>query len=463
MSDPSSSRAVVVGAGPIGCVLSVLLAKRGHEVTLFEKRKDLRRAEEDSGRSINLVLTRRGLRALELIGLREEVLKLTVPVLGRMMHAVDGELTYQPCGKDDSECNYAVPRGDLNAFLLQAAQDHGVDIRFGQSLKDLDVDTQTLTFQHVDTDVIQEVFAPLLFATDGAGSRVRRTLTQRPDFHATSELIDYGYKEIEMPAGPDGDYTLASHALHIWPRGEHMLMGLANRDASFTGTLYLPYKGPHGFDTLDEDPQRVLSFFQSFYPDAIDVISDVRQEYANNPTGVLGTVRCDKWHLEDKILLLGDAAHAIVPFFGQGLNCGMEDCVVLDGLLEEFGHDMARVFSTFERVRKPNADAIADMALENFVEMRDKVGDPRFILKKQVERRIEQAMPDLYRSRYATVMYSHNPYRVAFDAGKIQQGIFDTLLLGVERPEEVDLDRAADLIRRDLTPFYERHDVDLAF
>lgn len=462
MSAPSSKRAVVVGAGPIGCVLSVLLAKRGHEVTLFEKRSDMRKAEEDSGRSINLVLTRRGLRALEMIGMLERVLELTVPVLGRMMHSVEGELTYQPYGKDDSECNYAVPRGDLNAFLLQTAQDNGVEIQFGQSLIDLDVDAQSLTFQDVNTQATHKVFAPLLFATDGAGSRVRRTLTQREDFHATSELIDYGYKEIEMPAAPGGDYNLASHALHIWPRGEHMLMGLANRDGSFTGTLYLPYKGPQGFDILEEDPAHVMPFFKEFYPDAIDIISDVPAEFANNPTGVLGTVRCDKWHLEDKILLIGDAAHAIVPFFGQGLNCGLEDCVVLDQLLHE-SDDMGYVFSTFERLRKPNADAIADMALENFVEMRDKVGDPRFILKKQVERRIEQAMPELYRSRYATVMYSHNPYRVAFDAGKIQQDMFNTLLLGVDSADDVSLDRAAQLIKRDLSPFYARHNVDLTF
>lgn len=454
-----SDRTVVVGAGPIGCVLSVLLARRGHRVTLYEKRKDLRTQHADAGRSINLVLTNRGLRALDLVGMREKVLALTVPVLGRMMHAVDGTLTYQPYGKDDTECNYSVPREELNAFLLNTAQEHGVELAFEHKLLDVDLEAMRLTFESGGSHV--EVDADVIFGADGAPSRVRRSLTQREDFSESSELIDYGYKELTFPAGPDNNYAMAGHALHIWPRGNHMLMGLANLDGSFTGTIYLPWKGPLGFESL-ETPEAVRAFFQTHYPDAIKLLPQLEEEFANNPTGILGTVRCHPWHLEDRVLLIGDAAHAIVPFFGQGLNCGLEDCAVLNGLLDEI-EDRATLFSTFDRLRKPNADAIADMALDNFIEMRDRVGDPRFILKKQVERRIEQAMPHLYRSRYATVMYSDNPYRVALEAGKIQQDIFETLLLGVNSAEEVDMTRAEALIRRDLSPFYERHQVNLDF
>lgn len=452
---------VVVGAGPIGCVLSVLLARRGHNVTLFEKRGDIRLEDAQAGRSINLVLTNRGLRALDLVGMRERVLELTVPVLGRMMHSVDGELAYQPYGKDDSECNYSVPREQLNEFLLDTAQEHGVTIRFNQKLTDVDLETLSLTFEDQQTQAISIVKASVIFGSDGAPSRVRRSLTQREGYHESSELIDYGYKELHFPAGPENTYAMAGHALHIWPRGEHMLMGLANLDGSFTGTIYLPWKGPNGFDAL-QTPESVRDFFETHYADAIPLMDDLETSFLNNPTGILGTVRCHPWHLEDKVLLIGDAAHAIVPFFGQGLNCGLEDCAVLNQLLDEYD-DRAELFSVFDRLRKPNAEAIADMALDNFVEMRDRVGDPRFLLKKKVERRIEQTMPHLYRSRYATVMYSDNPYRVAFEAGKIQQDIFDTLLLGVDSPDDVDMARAETLIRRDLSPFYERHNVNLDF
>lgn len=454
-----NDRTVVVGAGPIGCVLSVLLARRGHRVTLYEKRQDLRAQHADAGRSINLVLTNRGLRALDLVGMREKVLALTVPVLGRMMHAVDGTLTYQPYGKDDTECNYSVPREELNAFLLNTAEAHGVTLAFEHKLVDVDLEAMQLVFESGGETI--EVDADVIFGADGAPSKVRRTLTQREEFSEASELIDYGYKELTFPAGPNNSYAMAGHALHIWPRGNHMLMGLANLDGSFTGTIYLPWKGPMGFESL-ETPEAVRAFFQTYYPDAIELLPQLEEEFAANPTGILGTVRCHPWHLEDRVLLIGDAAHAIVPFFGQGLNCGLEDCAVLNGLLDEID-DRATLFSTFDRLRKPNADAIADMALDNFIEMRDRVGDPKFILKKQVERRIEQAMPHLYRSRYATVMYSDNPYRVALEAGKIQQDIFETLLLGVDDASDVDMTRAETLIRRELSPFYERHQVNLDF
>lgn len=451
--------AVVIGAGPVGCVLAVLLARRGFDVTMYEKRPDLRQSSVDGGRSINLVLTRRGLRALELLGLRESVLHLTVPVLGRMMHAVDGTLAYQPYGKDDSECNYSVSRTQLNQSLLEAAEREGCRIHFEHELVAADFDAGSLRFATPTGET--EVVTDTVFGCDGGGSGVRRALVEKHGVVDTVDVLDDGYKEL-LFAADDGEYAMAGHALHIWPRGVHMLMGLANLDRSFTGTIYLANEGPESFAELD-DVTKVRAFFERYYPDAPELLSNGWDEdFVAAPTGYLGTVRCAPWHYKDRVLLVGDAAHAIVPFFGQGLNCGLEDCSTLWELTEgEF--DLGEVFTQFFDRRKTNADAIADMALENFVEMRDRVGDEHFLLKKAIEREIEQHHADIYRSRYATVMYSHNPYRVAFEAGKIQAEILAELAEGVATSADVDLDQAAALIRERLVPFYEKHRVDLAF
>jgi kynurenine 3-monooxygenase len=410
----NKNAATVIGAGPVGCVLSVLLARRGFAVSTYEKRPDMRLRSVDGGRSINLVLTRRGLRALELLGLREAALQLSVPVLGRMMHAHDGTTAYQPYGKDDSECNYSVSRARLNEFLLDAAERAGCKIHFEHELVDADVDEGWVRMQTPDGDI--EIPVQTLFGADGGGSGLRRALVDRHGLVDSIEALDHGYKEMLFPAGDDGQFAMAGHALHIWPRGVHMLMGLANLDRSFTGTIYLAREGEDGFDTLNT-LDTVHEFFEREYPDAIP----------------------------------------------QGLNCGFEDCAVLWELTEDGTDDMADVFGRFYEARKENADAIADMAVENFTEMRDKVGDERFLLAKAVERRIEQQMPELYRSRYATVMYSYNPYARAKDGGVIQWGILEELIEGIDSAADADMDRARTLITERLTPFYERHAIDLSF
>ncbi|WP_222615294.1 FAD-dependent oxidoreductase [Persicimonas caeni] len=447
----------VVGAGPVGCVLAMLLAKRGHDVEMYEMRPDMRAESADGGRSINLVLTDRGLRALEMFGLREKVLEITVPVLGRMMHSVDGELAYQPYGKDDSECNYSVSRGELNKFLLDAAEEMGITIHFEKTCTGADFDTSQLHFEGSDP-----VDAGVIFGADGAPSAVRKALVEAGAVDDSVEMLEYGYKELIFPAADGGEPAMAGHALHIWPRGDHFLMGLANLDGSFTGTIYLPWKGEHGFEELDS-VEKVRAFFEEFYPDAIPLLGeDFEEEYLSNPNGKLGTVRCKPWHLGDRALLIGDAAHGIVPFFGQGLNCGFEDCVVLDEVFTQTD-DLAEAFSTFDTRRKPNSDAIADMALENFVEMRDKVGDPHFLLKKAVEHRLENEFTDIYRSRYAMVMYSYIPYSVAYSLGEVQQEILEELCADIERPEDADMEHARELIEQKLVPLYDQHDVDLSF
>ena len=445
----------ISGAGPVGCLLATILASRGHQVQIFEKRPDLRTTTLEAGRSINLVLTLRGLRALDLIDAREEVLSITVPVLGRMMHALDGALAYQPYGLDDSECNYSVPRGELNCFLLDRAEAAGVTIHFQSSLREVRLHQSTLLVDTPDQTNQEHPFE-VLFGCDGAPSAVRKALVQAGIVEDRIEMMNSGYKELTFPATPDGNYPLEGHALHIWPRGEHFLMGLANNDHSFTGTLYLPMEGELSFATLTT-PDRVQDYFQTYYPDSLELLGDFVDLFLERPVGHLGTVRAAPWHHQGKVLLLGDAAHGIVPFFGQGLNSGFEDCTVFSQLLNQSGPeaDFASLFDEFFTLRKPNTDAIADMALENFVEMSSRVADPRFLLKKKVEARLAEDPSIPYRSRYRMVMYSQIPYATAFSIGQLQQTLLDELIDGLDDLDDLDLQKARTLIARDLTPLYQ--------
>lgn len=455
-----NGKVVVVGGGPVGCVLSLLLARRGFEVEVYEARPDMRRRDVPAGRSINLVLCNRGLRALRLLELEEPVLALTVPVYGRMMHALDGALAYQPYGKDETERNYSVPRGGLNAFLLDQAEAAGARLRFDAKVVAVDLDAGRL---ELDAPGGREaVEAPVVIGCDGAPSAVREALCARPGFARTSDLLAWGYKELTFPPGAGGAFAMDRRALHIWPRGHHFLMGLPNQDGSFTGTVYLPWEGDDSFAAV-EAPGAARAFFERVYPDAVPLLPDLEADWADNPASHLGTIRCGPWHLDGRALVLGDAAHAIVPFFGQGLNCGFEDCAVLDELLAARGADLEAVFAAVTARRKTNTDAIADMALENFVEMRDKVGDPAFLLRKQVEARLDRELSAKYRSRYAMVMYSAIPYRDAYDAGEVQAEVLDALCAGISAPSEVDLARAEALIDERLTPLLAERGVDLDF
>ncbi len=462
--DPNQDNAVViVGAGLVGSLLAVLLAERGHAVTVYEKRPDLRETGAGGGRSINLVLTRRGIRALERVGLAEGALALTVPVTGRMMHPVEGELAYQPYGRDESECNYSISRGGLNEFLIREAARRGVEFRFRSPLVDADLDAGRLTFEDARAGRRRTVDAHAVFGADGAASAVRTAFRKLDGFEESVEMLEHGYKELTIPAGEAGGFRIAEQALHIWPRGDLMLMALPNLDGSFTVTLYLPYRGRHGFDAL-RTADDVLALFSSRFPDAIPLIPDLTESYFANPTGELGTVRCGPWNHGGRALLIGDASHAIVPFFGQGMNAGFEDCTVLDELLERHGRgDWEPVFAALAARRKPNADAIAAMALENFVEMRDRVGDPAFLLRKQVEHRLEREMPQEYRSRYSMVMYSHIPFDVALRAGRIQERILGELCEGLASADDLDLDLARTSIRERLAPFLREHGVSLDY
>lgn len=453
-------RVVVVGGGPVGCTLALTLAARGFQPEIYERRPDPRRVDQAAGRSINLVLTLRGLDALGRVGQREAAERLTVPVLGRMMHSLDGELAWQPYGKDATECNYSISRGALNELLLTAAEEAGVPIRFGHRLVDGDLEAGRLVFEVEGGH--EEVEAPVVFGADGAPSGVREVLVQRHGGQARVDMLGWGYKELLFPATEEGGYAMASYALHIWPRGHHMLMGLANLDGSFTGTLYLPWEGEESFARLDTAAE-TRAYIQRFYPDAAALLGDFERDFTEHPVGHLGTVWCDTWRLGGRALLVGDAAHGIVPFFGQGLNCGLEDCAVLGELLDASPQAPAEaLFEAFVAARKPNADAIATLALENFVEMRERVGDARFLLRKKLESALERAYPDVYRTRYALIMYTLTPYAAAQAIGQAQEALLASLLEGVESLEEVDLEAARARCVAELGPVMARWGVALA-
>jgi kynurenine 3-monooxygenase len=452
----SETKLTVVGAGLVGSLLSLYLAKRGHTVEVLERRADMRRETLDAGRSINLAISTRGLHALRQVGLEEEALKHAIPMRGRVIHPVKGELAYQPYGKDDSQHINSLSRGWLNQFLMTRAEETGrVNIRFRQRVTQADPAAGSLTVLDEATGQTREVRDAVVFGTDGSGSAVRQALQSGPGPQATQETLGHGYKELTIPPGEGGRFQMEKHALHIWPRGTYMLIALPNEDGSFTCTLFLPWKGLLSFETLST-PARLEAFFEEQFPDAKALIPGLTEEFFARPTGHMVTVKCASWRAGGRALLLGDAAHAMVPFYGQGMNCGFEDCVVLDSLLAGT-QDWEQAFAAFEQARKTNADAIADMAVENFIEMRDSTADPRFLLEKGVEKVLLNAFPGEFVSRYSLVSFSRVPYRLAYEVGSIAGGIVSELANGLKRPEDVDLGVAAKLIRGRLTPFMKEH------
>lgn len=457
MADQKPRRNImIIGAGLVGSLLAVLFRKKGYEVSLFEKRPDIRKVRLNADRSINLVITSRGLNGLDQAGLLDQALKLSVPIFGRMIHPVSGDLAYQPYG-NESECNFSISRSKLNEFLLDAAEAAGAKLHFEHGFHDVDFGEKSVTFA-CPGQLDQVVKYDLMFGTDGAGSRVRKMLCDKlPQyFSEKTDWLEADYKELFLPAGHDGKYLLEKNALHIWPRGSHMMMGLANLDGSFTMTLYMPKEKMAGVRSRRD----VEELFKSEFPDAIPLMPDYQDEFINHPQGRLGTVRTTRWVYEDSVVLLGDAAHAIVPFFGQGMNSGFEDCTEL---MRFIGGDSswAEALADFEKTQKANANAIADMALENWSEMRDKVGDTRFLLRKKVEALLEKKFPQYYKSRYGMVTYTLNPYVQAKAAGRIQDKILARLCENLERAEDISYQRAEEMLKAELALFNSEHEVKL--
>ncbi len=449
----------IIGAGPTGALLAILLQRRGHMVELYESRADPRGGRGESGRSINLALADRGINALQAAGVFDEVRGTMLPMRGRMIHDADGAMSLQPYGGRANELIYSVSRHRLNQSLLElASRQPGVSLYFEHRFEAADFTAGTA--QVCDLRGERNVTLPMqpLLATDGAGSLMRRQMGHLQLIEARETDLEHGYKELTIPPGASGDYRMARDALHIWPRGKHMLIALPNADGSFTATLFLPKRGPVSFESLT-DPIAIDSFLTQNFADARALMPDAVTEFKEHPVGFLGTVSAAPWGYRGMAALIGDSAHAIVPFHGQGMNCCFEDCVAFDACL---GRNVSwqAAFAEFGALRKPDTDAIAAMSLDNYLEMRERVADPRFQLQQALSLELEKRHPRRFIPRYSMVMFHHEiPYRTAQQRGEVQAQLLDELTADY-RPDGgsasaldgIDFDRAAREIEIRLPP-----------
>ncbi len=417
----------VAGGGLVGSLLSIFLAKRGFEVNVYEKRPDMRKADIAAGRSINLVVSDRGWKALDKVGISSEIKKITIPVYGRMTHDLDGKQKFLPYSVK-KRAIYSVSRGGLNSKLMDIAEQYpSVNFHFNEKCIDVETSSATAVFQNMQTGEKTTVTSDIIIGADGAFSEVRNLLQKTNKLNCSIEYIDHGYKELIIPANEDGGWKLDKNALHIWPRKKFMLMALANLDGGFTCTLFFPLSGGQSFETI-KNQKELLHFFNGVFPDAIPLMPDLAEDYFRNPASSLMIVRCFPWSYQDKVALIGDAAHAIVPFFGEGMNCGFEDCYVLNNLIDEHGDDWNKIFENYGRQRKPNGDAIAELSLRNFIEMRDLVADPEFLLRKEIEAKLHKKFPGKWTPLYSLVKFSDIPYQDALKEGERQDVIMKKIM-----------------------------------
>lgn len=418
----SSKNITIAGAGLVGSLLAAYFGKRGHNVNVYERRPDMRKTILDGGRSINLALSNRGWKALDGVGIGEEVRKVAIPMFRRVMHDVNGGLSFQSYGKEE-QAIYSVSRGGLNALLMREAEKFdNVNFHFNQKCAEVNTQTATASFQSYETGASTEVVGDLLFGTDGAFSAVRSALLKNDRFNYSQHYIEHGYKELSIPANPDGSHKMEREALHIWPRGNFMLIALPNPDGTFTCTLFLAFEGQYAFENI-KDLHDARQFFEEQFKDALDLMPNFDQEWEENPTSSLVIIRCFPWTKNGKVTLLGDASHAIVPFYGQGMNSGFEDCTVMAEMMDKHGDNWPSLLAEFEKLRKPDADAIADLAMRNFVEMRDLTGNPEFLLRKKIEARFANLHPDKWMPLYSMVTFSHIRYSEALQEGQRQDSI----------------------------------------
>ena len=427
MANQLKKEAVISGAGLVGSLWAIMLARRGYEVSVYERRPDFRNTGFAGGRSINLALSDRGWKALERAGVDELIREKAISMAGRMIHSQEGAQSFQPYGQE-GQAIYSVSRSGLNLALVEAASAYpGVTFHFEHKCQGYQTEKGEVRFLHEASQKRIIERPALLFAADGAFSAVRAALTKQTRFNYSQQYLDYGYKELSIPPAPGGGHRLEPNALHIWPRGNFMLIALPNADGSFTCTLFLPFEGPVSFEGLTTD-DLVMRFFRRHFPDALALMPELIQDFNGNPTASLVTVRCSPWHFRNQVLLMGDAAHAIVPFYGQGMNAGFEDCTLLDDLANKYQEDWGRIMPEFNRTRIADGNAIADLALRNFVEMRDLVADPKFQLRKEMEAWLAERYPKEFLPLYSMVSFSHIPYSRALAEGKAQDQLFESLL-----------------------------------
>jgi kynurenine 3-monooxygenase len=415
---------VLIGSGLAGGLLAAYLGRRGHQVQLYERRPDPRAGNFVGGRSINLALSTRGIHALEQIGIANEVMRHAIPMRGRMIHDRSGDLHFAPYDVDPNKCINSIGRAALNATVIEAAQRYSsVDVHFNYRCTGVSVNEGIAELTNVESGETITAAGDSVLGVDGAFSTVRQALGKSlPGFEYDESYLEHGYKELTIPPAADGSWRLDKNALHIWPRKSFMMIALPNPDGSFTCTLFWEFKGPRSFATVTSDPA-IHEFFEQEFPDAVPLMPDLLTDFHQNPTGSLVTIRCAPWIYRDKVALVGDAAHAVVPFYGQGMNAAFEDCVVLDECLARFSGDRGRAFADYYERRKPNADALADLALQNFVEMRDKTASRTFRAKKKLDHALEAILPRFYLPLYSMVTFSRIPYATAARRAKFQDAL----------------------------------------
>ena len=447
----------IVGAGPSGALLGILLQRRGFAVTLYESRSDPRGNPGESGRSINLALADRGIHALRLAGVYGDIEDTLVPMRGRLIHQLDGSESLQLYGQRPSELIYSVSRHVLNQALLDVAvRQHAVKVEFQHRLEDADLGTGFAQLRDVTHAALRTLPMRPLLATDGAGSVLRRALRAAALIEVEEAVLEHGYKELSIPCAPDGSYRLQRDALHIWPRGNFMLIALPNTDGSFTATLFLATHGALSFESL-ATAGAIRDFLSHYFSDVFALMPQAVAEFQSHPTGLLGTVYAAPWSHRGMAALIGDAAHAIVPFHGQGMNCCLEDCVEFDACVGR-NPTWEAAFADFFAVRKPNTDAIADMALENYLEMRERVADPSFRLQQLLALELERRHPQRFIPRYSMVMFHHDiPYAIAQQRGRLQSRLLAELTVGADTLGGVDYARADREIMRLLPPLTVAH------
>ncbi|HSS18418.1 MAG TPA: NAD(P)/FAD-dependent oxidoreductase [Candidatus Dormibacteraeota bacterium] len=421
---------VLIGSGLAGGLLAAYLGRRGYDVELYERRADPREGNIVGGRSINLAISTRGIHALEQIGIAEEALRHAIPMRGRMIHDKSGALHFAPYDVDPKKCINSIGRASLNTTVIEAAQRYpNVRVHFNRKCTDVDL-TEVACRLETETGKLT-VRGDAVIGVDGAFSAVRASMQRNIDsFQYNESYLAHGYKELTIPPAPDGSWLIEKNALHIWPRKSFMMIALPNPDGSFTCTLFWEFDGPRSFTTTRTDDD-VRRFFDEEFPDAISLMPTLLEDFKNNPTGSLVTIRCAPWYYHDKVCLLGDAAHAVVPFYGQGMNAAFEDCIVLDECLAKFADNRERAFAEYFERRKENADALADLAIDNFIEMRDKTASRAFRAKKKLDHLLEAALPGVYLPLYTMVTFTRIPYAQAARRARLQDRILYTALVAL--------------------------------
>lgn len=450
---------LIIGAGLCGSLLALRLAQRGYNVNVYESRPDLRTTDISAGRSINLALSDRGLKAMRLAGVEEKVKPLCIPMYGRLVHDTEGNTFPSNYSGRDNEYINSISRGDLNGLLLTEADLYdNLTIHFNKKCKEVDIENNTATFYDYKTKEEFTAQGDVVFGTDGAGSSLRKSyyLERKFLFSYSQNYLTHGYKELEIPASAEGQHLISKDYLHIWPRGDYMLIALPNLDGSFTVTLFLSYEeGKYNFQNLTTE-EAIKDFFKTQFPDALALIPNIADEFFNNPTGALGTVKCSPWHYKNKNIILGDAAHAIVPFYGQGMNSSFEDVTVFDAIIEQHEGDWETIFKVYEKSRKADTDAIADLAIDNYYEMRDHVANPIFKEKREIEMALEKEFPNHYFSKYSMVTFKEDiPYHTAMTKGRAQDKAILNLLVDKKITTTEDLNSILKKVQKETEAILE--------